>query len=480
MNLKALIAKRDVMKAEFKAWLDSVIAAAQGAGRGLNEEERTKKAEFEANLAGQEELIRAAQRSIELAQPAAPVLDAGPVGAPAQAQPGQLVELVSSPFSAFGDRRLEIEAAAVRALTGTPASTAYVQVDAPRLRQDPMRGYRNLGELALAVHAASRPIGAVVDRRLIDGGLMQGPIVAAPTDYHQETGSAEGAMVPPAMSQAIWQLVFNDPLLDLLTVEPTGSNQVDIIGDETTPWGATGIQAKWRAEASQMTPSKLDTKTKSVRLHELYAFVLATEELLEDAPRLADRLAVKAPAAIRWKLVEAFMFGTGAGQPLGWAQGNYAGKVTVNRTAGNDVQVADIGNMFKRLLVADGPDRSFWVGNRSILTKLISMSVANQPVWLAPSGLMGAPGGTLLGRPLFWSEHAEALGTQGDLQLVNPEGYYATQRGPARFATSIHLYFDYAIQAFRWMFRFGGQPLLSAAVAAAKGADTKSHFVILN
>jgi HK97 family phage major capsid protein len=112
--------------------------------------------------------------------------------------------------------------------------------------------------------------GGHIDRRLIEGGLM-----AAPTNVHSSAG-AEGAMVPPAMRTEVWQLVFNDPLLDLLTVEPTASPTVDLIGDETTPWGATGIQAYWRSEAGQMTASKLDTKPKQVRVHPRRGFTPAS------------------------------------------------------------------------------------------------------------------------------------------------------------------------------------------------------------
>jgi HK97 family phage major capsid protein len=88
--------------------------------------------------------------------------------------------------------------------------------------------------------------------------------------------------------------------------------------------------------------------------------------------------------------------------------------------------------------------------------------------------------GTLLGRPVVFSEHAEQLGTVGDLSLIDPLGYYsANKKSGTTFAQSMHLYFDYDMQAFRWTVRFGGQPLLSAAITRAKSSNTKSHFVTL-
>ena len=109
------------------------------------------------------------------------------------------------------------------------------------------------------------------------------------------------------------------------------------------------------------------------------------------------------------------------------------------------------------------------------------MTIGDQPIWTPPvAGLQQAPGGFLLGLPIKWSEHAETLGTKGDLQLVAPKGYYGISRAAGiQFASSIHLFFDYGMQAFRWTFRIGGQPYLSAPVAPAKGSNTKSHFVVL-
>jgi hypothetical protein len=42
---------------------------------------------------------------------------------------------------------------------------------------------------------------------------------------------------------------------------------------------------------------------------------------------------------------------------------------------------------------------------------------------------------------------------------------------------SIHLWFDQAINAFRFILRMNGQPWLSAAIARKNGSNTLSHFV---
>lgn len=432
-RLKQLRDAKAALVAEANAAADAALARAITAGGGLTTEEDQAQAAFNGKLAALDAQLRVAEQMIErTAALAVPVPDAGPVAA----------------------------------VVGTALTS--IEVGSLNVARDPMRGFTHIGEFAQKVKEA-QDIGQGRFSGKVDERLL-----AAPTNYHQTAN--EGAEIPPKMRQGIWELVFSDPLLGLIDFEPTDSPVVQVIADETTPWGATGVQARWRSEASLMTADKLVTKMKEVRVHELYSFALVPEELLDDAPRLADRLNRKMPQAIQWTLVEAFVTGTGAGQPLGWLSANYAGKIAVTRAVANQIAVADITGIYKRLLAGDGADRSFWLGNRDIISQLLPLAISNQPVWLPPNGLAGAPNGTLLGRPLIFSDHAEALGTAGDLQLINPAGYYALVRGAAKQDSSMHLYFDYAITAFRVMTRFGGQPLLGAAVTAAKG-PTKSHFV---
>jgi HK97 family phage major capsid protein len=333
-------------------------------------------------------------------------------------------------------------------------------------------GFRNLADFALSVRNAS--VDHVVDPRL----------AALPGNSHESSGtSGEGYLIPAEFRQQVMELVFNgDDLLNLVTPEPTSSNVVRVLRDETTPWGSSGVQASWRAEGSQMTPSKLDTKGSDVRLHELYAFVVATDELISDAPRLNDRLTRQAARAIRWKASDAIMWGDGVGKPLGFM--NSAALVEVAKESGqaaDTLVAANVAKMFSRILPGNIAN-TVWVANPDVIPQLTTMVLGNQPIWTPPAtGFQNAPGGFLFGRPVILSEHADTLGDKGDIVLFDPAGYYAItkQGGGIDFASSIHLYFDYGAQAFRWTFRMGGQPHLSAPVTPARSAATKSHFVAL-
>lgn len=333
-------------------------------------------------------------------------------------------------------------------------------------------GFASLAEFASCVRNACLPAGGGIDQRLM----------AAPTNVMEGGGSAgEGFMLPVQFRDEIWQLVVGiDDILGMVDLEPTNARQIDGLADESTPWGSTGVQANWRAEGSQMSASKQATQGRSMTLHELYAFVNANDELLEDAPRLQNRLTVKAAQAINWKISDSLVYGTGAGQPLGWFESGALVSVAKETSQVADtINAANLLKMYSRLLIVPG-DRPIWLANSDTLPALGTMTIGDLPAWI-PNGVRDAPGGSLLGWPLRFSELGKTLGDKGDIQLVSPKGYYAARRTQAvQFASSMHLYFDYNMTAFRWTFRFGGQPHLSAPMTPPNSSNTKSHFVVLD
>lgn len=379
-----------------------------------------------------------------------------------------------------GIAQLERHHARERDLTATPGVPVVgplVSSVHDNIEDDPKRGFLNVGDFAMAIYRQGAS-PAILDPRL---ALL--PRHAQPTGQMQESGATEGFMVPPAMRQQIFELIFE--LTDLLSEvdsEPTSSNSVELLADETTPWGSTGIQVRWRAEGTQMVTSKLETQTRTVKLEELYAFVLATEELLADAPRLNDRLTRKTAQAFSWKITDTIFNGTGAGVPLGFMKS--AALVSVAKETSqlaDTINATNLLKMFARLLQV-GVARSRWYANSDVLPQIGTMAIANQPVWIPqPAGMRAAPGGVLLGRPLIFTEHGQTLGDKGDIVLIDPMGYYAPRKQSGiEFAESMHLYFDYNIRAFRWIIRFGGQPHLSEPVTPPNSSATKSHFVTLD
>lgn len=351
--------------------------------------------------------------------------------------------------------------------------TVRVEHISEGIERDPMNGFADLGDFARAVAASCRE-GSGIDERL--------RIVGAPTTPAKGFADDGGYAVPAGMRDEIWAEVYGakDDVVSLVDQEPTNSNAVEIVKDETTPWGSTGVRAYWGAEGAQLTASQMDLSGELVRLHKVHALVNASSEILEDGPRLARRLQVAAPAAIRYTIGDAIINGNGVGKPMGVL--NAGSLVTVaketNQTA-NTIVDDNITKMYSRLL-AGAASRAVWLVNQDTFTQLAALTIGDQPVWLPPNGLVGGPLGTLLGRPVYSIEQCATLGTVGDIILMDPMGYYMpVKAGGTRFDSSMHLYFDYDVMSFRWTFRCGGRPYLSNAITPAKGSNTRSQIIAL-
>lgn len=384
------------------------------------------------------------------------------------------------------------EKAAVRGAlfaVAPPAGTAAARAafgQAARTANEPnpvtTNGFKALTEFALAVRSAQT--GQGFDPRL--SGVGEGAeLSAAATGFHQNQGTAgEGFLVPTEYREAIWEMTFAEPdLLSMVTPEPTAGNTVKIAKDETTPWGSAGVTAAWASEGSQMVASRAAMTGMIVELHELRAFVLATQEVLDDGPRLQDRLTRQAARAISWTASDAIAWGDGNGKLQGFMVS--PSLVTVSKEAGqaaDTLAVKNITKMNSRVLRAGG-QRPVFLANSDIDPELASLTIGDVPAFLPNNQPLTSPyEGFLRGKPLLYSEHCKALGDLGDIMLCDFSGYYCAtkQGGGIDFAASIHLFFDQNISAFRWIFRIGGQPFLSAPVTRAKaGAQTKSHFVTL-
>lgn len=374
--------------------------------------------------------------------------------------------------------------------TGRPVARGSdgLQHTTMRTREERERnGFNNVGEFGKAVRNAL--VTGRVDERLISNA-------AASTYSSEGVGADGGYMVPPSFATAVTSLVTaEDSLLSRCDAVPTESNMVIAPTDEDTVWGSSGgVRVYRRAEAAAMTQSKLALKETTTRIEELYALVPVTDGLLQDAPMLANFLTKKAGEKINFKITDEIINGTGSqGQMLGIL--NAPCLVTVSKEgsqAADTIVSANILKMYSRM-----PDavrrNAVWLINQDIEPQLLSINLTfnnaagSAGIAAGVSGLVPEGGlrydptnGTLMGRPIISTEAAQAIGDKGDIILAYLPGYFAPYKaGGVRSAMSMHLWFDQGLSAFRWTFRIGGQPWLSAAIARKNGSNTLSHFVTL-
>ena len=347
---------------------------------------------------------------------------------------------------------------------------------------DPKHGFKSVGEFLKTVCQAQKH-GSALDERLLIGSTRG---AAVSTSFGSE-GSAQdgGFLVPPQFAQEIFQLSLGEDSLLPLTdnVEITG-NTMAFPKDETTPWGSNGIRAYWQGEATPAVNTKPVLGLSTLRLKKLMALVPVTDELLDDTNALSSYLPDKIATSIRWKTNESILFGAGTGVPVGCMSN--ATTVTVAKETGQATQTLLAQNLAK--MISRLPPASFakavWIVNNDVLPALFTLTLGNYPIYLPMGlnvgGIQVSPYGTLLGRPVFVSQHANSFSGAGDVLLADLSYYQTiTKAGGLQTATSMHLYFDADLTAFRTTFRMDGQSKIAAPIAPAKGNATMSPFVQL-
>lgn len=349
------------------------------------------------------------------------------------------------------------------------------------LTADPKGGFAQVGDYMKAVHSASTASrsGVAIDKRLLVGAAVPGSFGG------EGVGADGGFLIPAQFSADIFTLSLTDNALLPLTDEViVAGNNMSFPTDVTTPWGTNGVRAYWQGEASAATVTKPVFGLNQLRLKKLMALVPVSDEMLEDGAALASYLPKKIGASIQWKTNEAILFGAGGGLPSGaMASGAVVTIAKDSGQAANTLSALNLANMIARLPEGSFPN-AVWIINNDVLPALFTLTLGNYPIYIPTGGLQGgaqgSPYGTLLGRPIIVSQHANTFSSQGDVILVDLSYYQTiTKLGGAQTATSMHLYFDADATAFRTTFRMDGQSKLAAAITPAKGTNKLSPFVQL-
>lgn len=347
---------------------------------------------------------------------------------------------------------------------------ARIEDNAPK---DKKAGFRNLGDFCHAVKDAG--VGRSVDERLSR---------AATTFGMEASGPEGGYAIPPEFAQNIVNLALEEQsLLSMVDGTPISGNTMTFPKDEGTPWGSSGIQAYWEGEGATLTQTKeSELKESTLRLKKLTCLVGATDELLADATAMSSYITRKMGIRLDWKIQDAIVNGIGSGQPLGITKSSaFVSQAKETSQTADTINGNNVAKMLGRVIQGAGAN-IVWLINPDAYNQLITMTLNNNPVWTPPnSGFKNAPDGLLLGKPVLQTDTCQTLGDKFDVILANLNGYQAiTKAGGAELATSMHLWFDQSVMAFRLIFRMDGKPLLSGPVTPPNSSVTRAHFVTLD
>jgi len=246
-----------------------------------------------------------------------------------------------------------------------------------------------------------------------------------------------------------------------------------------------GVVAYWTEEAGTKTSSEPKWGNCTLRAHELAGYTRASNALIADSGIALETYLKKAFGAA-WSYYEddAFINGTGVGQPLGIL--NAPCLITVTRQHTSSLYFDDLVNLYTRVL-PESRNRAVWLLNHEVLAPLIEAGAGNaaqasghQLVFISrDQGAVEALPKTIFGRPYILTEKMGALGDAGDIGLFDLSYYFIGDRAKLTIDTSAHVGFTTNTTYWRFTLRVDGQPWLSSALTPKNGTNTLSPFVTL-
>jgi HK97 family phage major capsid protein len=366
-------------------------------------------------------------------------------------------------------------------VAGMKKPDAGFQTEEPDPPPDYPKPFKSFGEQLVAVKDFAMSSGQKVDPRLFAVKAL---------GLNESVSSEGGFAVQQDFSAELVKRVYETGALASRARKipvSAGSNGLRMNAiDETSRlagsrWG--GILSYWLNEAGTKLATKPKFRQINLQLEKLIGLCYATDELLNDAAALQSVIMQGFTEEFGFQVDKAIFEGTGAGQPLGLMAS--PSLVTIAKETGQAAATVVAENVAKMWARAWAPGRanSVWFVNQEVEPQLDMMSMTiglgGVPVYMPPGGLADAPYGRLKGRPVITIEHANALGTAGDIVLADLSQYILIDKGDIQAASSIHVQFLTDETAFRFVYRCDGEPIWNAPLTPAKGSATLSPFVAL-
>jgi HK97 family phage major capsid protein len=324
-------------------------------------------------------------------------------------------------------------------------------------------------------------------------GAWLSNVSKAPSGQNEGIDSEGGFLVPTMFRNTLMSNLLETSIAYPRTMKipmMTNSVGIPVIEDESHALHVYGGIIVYRPdEGGDITASKMKLGKVNLELSKLACLVFATSELLEDSPISIEPMLNKGFGdAIGFQIDEDLMNGNGANQSLGIL--NAPSLVTVAKESGqaaDTIVTNNILKMWSRLRPA-GQGSAIWQANIDAFVAIATLALpvgtggsAAGLMQTSTNGVTGNPIQTLLGRPIFFSEHNQTLGDKGDITLADWGQYLVGEKngGQIRAASSIHLKFVSDQTAFRFIVRMDGKPWEKTALTPKHSTKTLSSFVTL-
>jgi HK97 family phage major capsid protein len=241
-----------------------------------------------------------------------------------------------------------------------------------------------------------------------------------------------------------------------------------------------GVVGYWTEEGATLTASSATFGRIVLDAKKLTAYTEVPNELISDSvgsfQAFLDQIF---PEALGFYEDDAFINGTGVGEPLGFI--NAAAAVEVTKESGQPADTIVWENIVKAYsrMLPSSLGRAVWICSINTFPELATMALSvgtgGSAIWLN-NGAVGPPM-TILGRPVIFSEKVPPLGDAGDINFVDLGFYLIGDRQVMSAMSSPHFKFQNDQTAYRIIQRVDGRPWLQSAITPKNNGSTLSPFV---
>jgi HK97 family phage major capsid protein len=365
-----------------------------------------------------------------------------------------------------------------------------VQVGAPNALKDPKRGFESHKDFLSSVLQFGITGGRVMDERLKPLAAVRtvgireghGPFATQGSDEQGVYSDPHGGfLVPVGVAPGILSVApEDDPLAALLTnvpmMAPTVTFNARVDKDHTTSVSG-GLTVSRRPETVDGASSRMTFEQITLTANEEFGLAFATERIIADSPQSFVAIL---QAGFRDEYVAAAMReridGSGTGERLGFLKST--AKIAVAKESGQAAGTIVKENIDKMEARCWRYSRAVWLANHNTRPALKSLFQVIGVGGMSVPYFTLEPREQLDGRPIFFTEFAKSIGTEGDLILVVPSEYLEGQYESEQYAESIHVRFAAAERAFRFYRRNDGRPWWTAPLTPKNGS-TLSPIVTL-
>lgn len=378
--------------------------------------------------------------------------------------------------SATSDARASDPDAAAAAASAVAAGVR-VEVGRDRAEDDPKRGFKDHRDFLNAVmHAGRNPMR-------VDGRLRRLQAAQGSDEQGAYSDPHGGFFIPHAIAPGILAIQpEDDPLLPLVTpvqmTAPTVTFNARVDKDHSTSVSG-GFVVTRRPETVDGTPSRAKFEQITLTANEEFGLAVATERILTDSPQSFVAI-IQAGFRDEYSAngMNERINGSGVGERQGYL--NTGCKIRVNKKSGQTAATIVKENIDEMAARCWRYSRAIWIANHNTRVQLKTLVQTIGTAGESAKYLTGSPGGGefLDNRPIFFTEYAKTLGTEGDIALLVPTEYLEGTYQTEQYAESMHVRFAAAERMFRFYRRNDGQWWWKNPLTPRNG-DTLSPVVTL-